>query len=163
MADLADLGGTADLILSAFVNQLGADGVEVPDRQLVHAGVEAVWDGEQIAVGLVDIKQGQPGAPMVVTMQPQAIQFFAEWHVVILRPVVVLQEGPQVQPPDEELHVDGLAAMADVQALVKATSEIYQQHVITGVGEGFVLAGCRPVGPQGGLAGSELLLHTTVR
>ena len=164
MAGLAALPDTANAILATFVAQLEAQGVPVPERQYVHAGQEAVWDGDQFTVGLVDVRQGQPGQPSGVAMN-LAIHFVAEWRIMLVRAAPVAQDGPiaVVMPSDGDLAASGVEAMEDVAALMKAASQVYQQFLITNPGEGFVVSGCKPVGEQGGLMGTELLIETSVR
>lgn len=163
MADLSDLAGVASRILTVFNDQLEAQKVPLPASVYVHAGTEAAWDGEQLTSGLVGVQQGAPGMPVAFSQQPLALNFYAEFHVLLLRQVTTLQEGPVMVPPTDDLAHDGDRQMKDVQALIRAFSQIALGHLLVDPGEGLVMAGCRPVGPQGGLAGSEILLHLTVR
>jgi hypothetical protein len=165
MASLADLKATASLILAAFTDQLEALGVDVPDHRYVHAGTEPVWDGPQFTVGLLDIKQGQPGAPVGSPMSPRAVNFYGEWHLILVRDVPTQMDGPiaAALPSDSELGESGAEAMGDVEALVKAFSNIYLAHTLTQSGEGFVMTGCRPLGVQGGLTGTELVVEVSLR
>jgi hypothetical protein len=166
VANLAELPGTAQRILTAFAEQLeevSAPGYTVPERQYVHSGVEAVWDGEQLTVGFVDLKQGQPGIPTSVTIPPRALLFYAEWKLLLLRTAPTVQEGPRMVPSADVLDESGLLALDDVQALTKAFSNLHLANALTAQGEGFVLESIMPVGPEGGLVGTELRLSMSVR
>jgi hypothetical protein len=166
VGNLAALPVTAQQILTAFAEQLeevSPEGYVVPQRQYVHAGAEAVWDGEQLTVGFVDLKQGQPGIPVSVTIPPRALLFYVEWKVLLLRSAPTVQEGPQMVPSADVLDESGGQSLEDVQALAKAFSNLHLGNVLTGVNEGFVLESITPVGPEGGLVGTELRLSMSVR
>lgn len=163
MASLADLGSTGNLILASFAGQLEAQKVEVPERRYVHFGREAVWDQAQLVVGLLDIKQGQPGLAMIQNVSPLAVTFTAEWHVVLVRIAATLSDGPMMLPDENELEAGGLGQLADISGLIKAFTTLHQGNVLTASGEGLVMAGCRPAEAQGGLVATELLLDMSVR
>lgn len=166
MANLAELPVTAQAILTAFAEQLEeASGPDytVPERQYVHSGVEAVWDGEQLTVGFVEIKQGQPGIATSVTMPPRALTLYGEWKILLLRTAPTITEGPRMVPSADILDESGLQTMEDVQMLVRAFSNLHLTNALTGVNEGFVLESVQPVGPEGGLTGVELRLSMSMR
>jgi hypothetical protein len=163
VASLAELPGTADAILAAFADQLETGKVEVPERRYVHSGIEPAWDGPQLTVGLIGIQQGQPGGQIIQSVNPRAVHFYGQWRVILLRTAPTLGDGPVMLPSETDLGDSGAEAMNDIAALVKAFSELHLGNVLTGAGEGMVLAACRPLGVQGGIAGSELVLEMTLR
>lgn len=166
MASITDLGGTADQILQLFAAQLTEQGVDVPERQYRPPGTLVVWDGEQLTVNLMGIGQGQPGHGYGQTIvPPQALVFYASFSINLIRAITVINvEGPEdiEIPTAAEMDADGVKLLADAQALVLAFSQIYQRYQVTAIGEGMVLDGLQPVGPEGGLAGSRMLVSVSL-
>ena len=162
MASLTNLPGLADQILAAFAAQLTAQGVDLPERQYRQAGSMPVWDGEQLTTGLMGIAQGQPGIGHQQTFAPEALNLYATFFVLLVRSVQVIStEGfasMEIPTPDQQ-DADGVTAMTDAQALVIAASEIHQQYLLTEPGEGFVIDGLQPLGPEGGMAATLSLIH----
>lgn len=163
MASLADLPGTANAILAAFADALEEGGLTVPERRYVHSGTGAAWDGPQLTVGIIDVKQGQPGGAIATTQSPRAVNFFGEWRVVLLRATDTLGDGPRMLPSDDAIDESGEQAMEDVGALIKAFSTVHVNNAITSSGEGMVLQACRPLAEAGGMVGTELLLDLSLR
>ncbi len=165
MASLQDLPGVAEQILALFAAQLTEQGVSLPERQYVAAGSLIVWDGDQMTVALMNVGQGQPGQAFAQTMIPEAVTFFASFSVNLVREIqVVNTEGFAAMeiPTAEEQNTDGQATIGDAQALILAASAIHRAHRLSGVGEGFVIDGLQPVGPEGGLAASRLLISVSL-
>lgn len=165
MASLTNLPALAEQFLTLFSAQLTAQGVEVPDRQYRQAGSIPVWDGEQLTTGLMGIAQGQPGQAYPQTFAPQALNLYATFFVLLIREISVIStEGftPGEVPTAEDSDADGVNVIGDGQALVIAASAIHTAHTMTGPGEGFVIDGLQPLGPEGGLAGSRLLISVSL-
>jgi hypothetical protein len=158
---VAKLRETAQTVLSAFKAQLEAQGVELPERQYVAPGQGIPWDGEQLVVTLMSVGQGQPGAPFSGTYRPGAELLMAQFAVAIVRTVPSLSgesfAGPMT-PSAEELGTAGLAAMDDAQALIKAAIALHAAESVTGLGMGFEIGDCAPVGPEGGMTGHRQLI-----
>jgi hypothetical protein len=62
----------------------------------------------------------------------------------------------------EELEGAGLAAMDDAEALSKAAMALHYSGAVTGLGMGFEIGDCMPVGPEGELAGHRQLIQITL-
>jgi hypothetical protein len=161
---LGDLAGGAALILDTFASQLASEGVDVPGVQFVQPGSGAsaiAWDGEQLNVSLQEIVQGQPGAAAPGTMYPAATVVAAQWSIVLLRKIPSLAGNATLKltlPTAAKLDVAGQANMADVAALVNAAVRIHAAYSLQPAGSGFAIDSCRPLGPEGGIAGAQLLL-----
>lgn len=166
MASLADLPGTAAQILAAFVTQLKAQkGFSLPERRYVAPGSQIVWDGEQFTVALMGIDQGQPGAGFGGSFVPEASNFFVQFSVNLVREVQALQaDGPGLGmvPSDGEMDEDGQTSLGDATVLMLAATAIHQAYVITGPGEGMVIGPLQPLGPEGGLVATRLLLSLSL-
>lgn len=166
MASLTTLPATADLILNLYVAQLTSQGVDLPARQYRQAGSMPVWDGEQLTTGLMGIAQGQPGIGHATSFVPEALNFYATFFVLLIREICVINAegyGADVDIPTAlEQDSDGVASMGDAAALVLATSQIMRARTLVEGGEGFVLDGLQPLGPEGGLAGSRLLISVSL-
>jgi hypothetical protein len=165
MASLANLPATADLILALFTAQLKAQGVRLPDRQYRQAGSQPVWDGEQLTTGLMGIAQGQPGLAYPQTFVPEALNLYATFFVLLIREIVVINTegftGMEI-PTALEQDADGVALIGDGAQLVIAAAKIHLARSLTENGEGFVIDGLQPLGPEGGLSGSRLLLSVSL-
>lgn len=156
------LGVVAQKALTAFSDVLGELGVEVPERRYVACGNLVPWDGEQLVVVLMEHRQGQPGRPFAESFIPGTENFTAQFAVAIVREVVALGEGPETIPSMDDLNAAGISAMNDAQALLKAGVKVHASQVLTGLGLGFALGPCAPVGPEGGLAGHRLLFEVSL-
>jgi hypothetical protein len=165
MASLTDLPGLAEQILAVFGAQLTALDVDLPERQYVAAGSQIVWDGEQMTVALMGITQGQPGLGQASTMVPQRITTYATFSVNLVRSVTVINtEGFTLGeiPTADEQDADGKHTITDAQALMLAGISLAENHLLAGVGEGFVIDGLQPLGPEGGLVASRLLVSLSL-
>jgi hypothetical protein len=165
MASLTELPAVAQRILDLFSAQLSEQGVVIPARCYVAAGSMIVWDGEQMTVALMGITQGQPGVGYAQTYVPEALNLYASFSVALVRSVATISTegfaGVEV-PTAAQQDTDGQATIADAQALVTAASAIHVGHLLTGPGEGFVIDGLQPLGPEGGLAASRLLISLSL-
>jgi hypothetical protein len=164
-ASLTNLPAVAQQILTLFQAQLTAQGVTLPERQYRQAGSMPAWDGEQLTTGLMGIAQGQPGMAYPQTFVPEALHFYATFFVLLIRKVhVVSVEGfggleiPTAAQQDE----DGVNTVTDAQALVIAFRNIAEARTLVSGGMGLALDGLQPLGPQGALAGSRLLLSLSL-
>ena len=165
MASLQDLPGVADQFLALFAAQLTAQGVELPARQYRAPGSMIVWDGEQLTVCLMGIAQGQPGLAFAQTYVPEALNVYASFSINLVRAITVMNtEGFEAMeiPTAGATDADGVTLINDAQALILAASEIHRKYAITGPGEGFVIDGLQPLGPEGGLAASRLLISVSL-
>jgi hypothetical protein len=165
MASLLDLPGFAEQVLSDFAAQLTGQGISVPERQYVTPGSMIPWDGEQFTVTLMGIDQGQPGQGQAQSQVPQAVAYYASFSLNLIRKVPVIStEGFAAQsvPTAEDLDASGQTFIADAAALILAASRIHTAYLETPPGEGFVAGPLQPVGPEGGLAGSRLLLTVSL-
>jgi hypothetical protein len=161
MASLADLPGVAEQLLQDFAAQLTEQGVTLPPRQYRTPGAMVPWDGEQFTVSLIGIDQGQPGGQVTVTVVPQALALYAQFSLNLVRKVAILNvesfAASQV-PSAAALDSSGEQLISDAQQLILAASQLHLRYQVTGPGEGFVIGPLQPVGPEGGLAGSRLLV-----
>lgn len=166
MASLQALGSYAESLLEAFATQLVAFGVTPPAEQYVGAGSLVAWDGEHLAVTLVSIDQGQPGAPYSGTFQPGVVTTLAaQFTVEILREVPALAgEGglAQMVPSQEALDAAGQISMNDAAGLVQAAIAIHDDSTMTPSGTGFAIGACTSLGPDGGLAGHRLVVTVSL-
>ena len=165
MASLTALPELAELILAQFAAQLQAQGVSLPERQYVAAGSQIVWDGEQLTVALMGAAQGQPGQGFQQTYVPEALNLYATFSINLVRKIAVLNTdgylGAEI-PTAEDQDADGQAAIGDAQAMLLAASNVHRHYLLTGPGEGFVIDGLQPLGPEGGLVASRLLISLSL-
>jgi hypothetical protein len=165
MASLLHLAATAEALLNAYVSELSALSVPLPDRRYVGAGTLVAWDADQLVVTLPTLNVGKPGAPSGAQSHPQAVTFYAEFGILLVRTVSGLSgEGlpGEMVPVAADLDADGQIAMADASALVRATVAIWNAGTIAPVGGGFVVGPCTAFGPEGGLAGFRQLVEIAV-
>lgn len=160
------LGQTATTLLDAFVAQLQALDVEIPERHYVAPGNLIPWDGEQLVVVLQQISQGQPGKPYVETYVPGAEILMAQFAVALLRVVPALSgEGftGGMIPGAADLGGAGVAGVEDAQKLVTAAMNIHADRDITEAAlQGFAVGPCTTLGPEDGLAGPRLLVEVNL-
>ena len=176
MASLATLPADAEKILNLFAAQLTSQGVELPERQYVQPGSMAVWDGEQMTAGLMGIMQGEPGLAMAQTFVPGSAHYHAQFFVILIRQIAVMNtesfETLEI-PTAAQQDSDGQASMGDSAALLIAGEAIHRAPIgatpgaptspaLTGSGEGYVIDGLQPLGPEGALAGNRLLLSISL-
>jgi hypothetical protein len=163
---LRDLPAGAHEVLDAFVRELERADVEVPERRYVAPGVVPVWDGEQFVCNLQQILQGQPGIPSLTTPVPPAARVFsAQWALTLVRSVPALEtDGPVAEliPDAEEIGEAGDLAMNDSAALLLAAQRLHEGYVLTRSGQGFSIDGLGTQGPEGGLAGTRLLISVSL-
>ena len=161
MASLQTLPAVAEKILSLFTAELTAQGVTVPSRRYVTPGGLIPWDTDQLTVSLMSVDQGQPGIGDTTTMIPQAVVFYASYSVNLIRAIPVVNTegfaGTQL-PTAAELDESGQQLQTDAGALLLAAAAIHIGYTLTDPGQGFVIGPLQPVGPEGGLAGSRLML-----
>jgi hypothetical protein len=160
---LGDLAASGQLVLEAFVAQLTAQGVTLPGRQYVApgSGAQAIaWDGPQMNVALAEIQQGQPGAAFSGTQYPGAAVLLGQWAVMILRQIPGLSgnttAGNSV-PTAKAINAAASTNLTDVAALTNAAIAIHAAGTFGAVGTGFALDTVRPLGPNGALAGAQLM------
>jgi hypothetical protein len=159
------LRSTAEQILLGFVEALTNQGVALPARRYVAPGQGIPWDGEQLVVTLMSIGQGQPGAPFSGTYRPGVELLMAQFAIAIVRTVPGLSGDSfagAMTPSAEELQTAGLAAMDDAQGLIKAAIALHAAESVTGLGMGFEIGDCAPVGPEGGMTGHRQLVAITL-
>lgn len=164
---LTDLAGAGERILAAFVTQLTALGVALPERQYRAPGSLIAWDGEQLTVCLMSIDPGEPGIAQPQTfIPPSAAHYHATWSVNLVRAIATVNAdsfsaGVEV-PTSVEIDADGSVLMADAAALILAAQQIHQQQLLVDPGQGMVIGPLAPVGPEGGLAASRLLISLSL-
>lgn len=165
---LGDLAASGELVLDAFVTQLETEGISVPARRYVTPGSGAqgiAFDGEQFNVALASIAQGQPGAAFAGTQFPAATVLFAQWAVLLLRSVPILSgntTAAQSVPKPAAIDKAGQANFTDIAALTNAAMALHAAGTFGQVGLGLALDSVRPIGPQGGLAGAQLLFSASL-
>lgn len=164
MAGLAAIG--AELV-GLFAAQLQERGVELPERQHFAPGQIPAADGEQLVGNLVDVHQGQPGAPVGGTMHPSAVQFSATFSVGLLRAIPIIQGdgGGSIDldiPSSAEIDAAGQLYLSDAEGLLKSCQAIHQSYAVTDPGMGFAIDGLQTLGPDGGLAGVKVLLTVSL-
>lgn len=164
MPSLSTLGTDTGTLLALLAAQLTQAGIEVPARQQVAIGAVQVWDGEQLTVQSSSIEMGQPGRPYGGTAIPaSAIVVYATFVIVLLRSIPVATGGPRGArvPNAATISKFGEQLSQDMGGLVNAAIQI-QAAGEWAVPEGFHIGPCRPVGPDGGLAGSTLQLDVSL-
>ncbi|HWF25174.1 MAG TPA: hypothetical protein VG275_06995 [Solirubrobacteraceae bacterium] len=164
-ASLTDLSGFAARVLSAFDAQLAQQGVSLPSRQYVTPGSMVPWDGEQLTVSLMGIDQGRPGGTVTTSIVPQATIFYASFSVNLIRAIPTINtEGFSAgeTPTAEDLGASGGQLLDDAAQLVLAASAFHQAYLLSDPGVDFVVGPLSPVGPEGGLAGSRMLLSLSL-
>lgn len=164
MPELRDLGAGAQKLLDLFVAQLEALEVEVPETRMVTPGSIPAWDSEMLCVNLARLEQGQPGAPQPGTMYRST--YYATFAVCLIRVVPALfgdgQPGPAMIPSPEDTTASGLLFFDDAAALALSATAIHESYAFTGPGEGFEPSAVTPIGPQGGMAGNQILVAASV-
>jgi hypothetical protein len=165
VASLVNLADTAEAILAAYVATLPTFGIALPDRQYVGPGTLVAWDADQLVVTMPTLNVGKPGAPSGGQSHPDAVTFYAEFGVLLVRKVAGLTGGGlagEMIPYAQDLDADGQQAMSDASALVRATVAIWSAQSLGPIGGGFVVGACTAFGPEGGLAGYRQLLEVEV-
>ena len=165
MASLRALPAVAEQFLTDFAAQLTSQGVRLPARRYVAAGSMIVWDGEQMTVCLMGIGSGQPGVGQAQNVIPETQTFYASFSINLVREIAVVNtEGFRAMetPTADELNTDGQTTITDAQALTLAAANLHREYLLSGVGEGFVIDGLQPLGPEGGLAASRLLISVSL-
>jgi hypothetical protein len=155
----------AQTLLSAFVKQLEAQSVELPERKYVAPGQIAVWDDEQLALNLQDILRGQPGAVFEQSTGPVPTVLHAVFSLQLVRLVPALNnEGPlaTMVPGEEELGASGEKTIADADALFEAAIAIQQNYTVTEPDMGFAVGPISTLGPEGGLAATMIKLGVSL-
>src|SRR5450759_1904531 len=110
-----DLYGLADNLLTLMGERLSAAGVTLPAQQFVGAGPLPVWDFDQLAVHLVRVFTGVPGAETPV--QPSGFTTrSAEFAVSIVRTIPV-PDDYGIPPTAAHMAPFVIANMSDVAAL----------------------------------------------
>lgn len=162
MGSLTSLPASAEAVLAAFAGQLEALDVDVPERRAVVPGSLVVFDGEQLTVNLQQILQGQPGAPSLATFQPAAATVMSvQWAITLVRLAPVGEAEtpfPEGIPTAEVIGEAGGLGMQDAAALIRAAIAIHGANTLTRPGEGFAIDGCAPLGPEGGVFATRLLI-----
>lgn len=167
MASLQDLPGTAEKILTVFSQQLDSLGVELPERRYVAPGSMIVWDGEQMTVALMSIDQGHPGVAQTQATHPRARVLYATFSVNLVRSVSALGDtGPFADgggvPDTDTMDADGKQGVGDAQALILAADAAAKGYLLTGPGEDLAIGPLQPLGPEGALMASRLLLSLSL-
>lgn len=161
LASLPELPAFALQVLADFASRLAQLGVEVPERRYRTPASMIPWDGEQFTVSLMGIDQGRPGAAQAQSVVPQAAIFYASLALNLIRAVPILNVeafAEQEIPTAEDLDGSGEQLLGDAAALVLAATEFHQSYVLADPGVDLVIGPLQPVGPEGGLAGSRMLL-----
>lgn len=165
MASITALPAFAEQVLAAFKAQLTVQAVSLPERQYVTPGSMVPWDGEQLTVSLMGIDQGHPGAGQAASVIPETATFYASFSVNLIRKVPIINtEGFAAGevPTAEDLDASGQGLVGDAAALILAGSQVHLARVLVGPGEEMVIGPLSPVGPEGGLAGSRLLVSVSL-
>jgi hypothetical protein len=154
------LGETAGVLLAAFAEQLEAQGIQVPDRRYVAPGGQIAEDGDQLVLVLATISQGQPGRPDAGTFVPGSEILAARFTVQLIHAIPALHDAPtagMMIPGEEELGESGVRLLDEAEALVNAAMAIHAEQLVTQGGlQGFSIGPCVPLGPDGGMAGTQL-------
>jgi hypothetical protein len=123
------------------------------------------WDGEQLTVSLMGIDQGKPGGSVSTNVIPQALMLFASFSVNLIRAIPTIgTEGFAAGevPTPEDLDASGQQLLDDAAQLVLAASAFHQAYLLTDPGMDMVIGPLSPVGPEGGLAGSRMLVSVSL-
>lgn len=165
MASLKTLPADAEKLLSLFVQQLKTLGITVPDRVYVTPGSMLAWDGEQLTVTLMGIDQGKPGVAQTQTMHPSTRILYASFAVNLMRAVSTLNDMAPLDgavPDAATLDAEGQTLVGDAAALILAADAIHASGKFVQVGVDFAVGPLQPVGPEGGLSGSRLLVSVSL-
>lgn len=160
------LGETAAVLLDAFSEQLQAQDIIVPDRAYVAPGGQVAEDGDQLVIALQQIGQGQPGRPDPGTYVPGAEILMAQFSVQLIHAIPALHREGSVDmmiPSSEDLGESGVRLVGEAEALVNAAMNIHASQLVTEGGlQGFSVGPCVPIGPDGGMAGSKLIVDISL-
>ena len=156
---LANLGTAAETILNTFVTQLTQMGVVLPERRFVAPSPNPPWDGEQFSVAFAGLVSSPSTPPerMIGRTQTQQVAF----SVSIVRIVHGLDTSLPVQsavPSAGEMTADGMVVMDDASALWQAAAILKGLHSLARGNETYDIGPMMPVGPDGQLAATRLLL-----
>jgi hypothetical protein len=152
----------APALLAAFIKQLEAHGVTLPERQYIAPGTIPVWDGEQLVINLQDVQRGQPGAPVAQTTLPVPTVLAAQFSIQLVRVVPALTDGglEMAIPEASTIGQSGVQAIGDADALMEAAIAVQEAHTATEAGMGFAIGPLMTLGPEGGCA--AVMLKVTI-
>lgn len=168
---LLDLPGLASTFLDAVLVVAGREGVTLPHRRYVTAGVSGreAWDCDQVVVGLVTLAPtlAAAGAAEPVGLAGDGHGAIVGLPSIQLR-VEIVRAVPTISddgtPPLAEVeHQAGLRSLADAALLWAVRVHLVEAAVLTGGEPVDVRSGpITPAGPEGGYAGVAMTLAVTV-
>lgn len=167
MLRLSALGDSANELLNAFSAQLVTDNpdFDLSGNSYVGAG-EIPWDAPGLFVYLGGGHSGQPGMPMSTDVRSvNAFTFSVQFYVQLLREVATFGywNDSGVNPaPDDVLNGNGVQAINDAGALLRAAVGLKAAGNLVRREAGFVIGQVTPVGPMGGMAAMRLQLDLSV-
>lgn len=142
---------TAADLLAAVSNALTAAGLALPARAYVSDGNVAFDGCETLAVEVENVRRGAPGNPGPIEAHAYA-ETTVELACWLLRCVSTVDDYGN--PPDTAtLASSGAAVLADLAVLWDVIPLGVAAGTLWGVCREAVVAECRAVGPEGGMAG----------
>lgn len=164
---------TANSILDFLATKLATSGIDVPQRQYVHAGLIAhdfagLKCADALIVSWLGTSQGQVGAGAGSGI-PQApikcaMPLSHQYVVSLLRCVPVLQEN-KAAPSPAALSASATEVMTDAMTMAKVLVEGQLNSGVLPPTQVFGLLGIGeavPIGPLGGVGGTQMSIWVTL-
>lgn len=164
------LADTASELLDNLATALTNEGLDVPERQYVHAGqVSYDFTGRNctdlFVVSWMISAQGEIGVgipPVIKCAVPMSARF--DIHLIRCVPTLRQTAGKPIFPSAEDLHASGEQIMTDAMTLAKvivaeATAKTLfsgKEFLTVGIGQ------VTPYGPQGGAGGTVVTLFANL-
>lgn len=147
------LYATARAVLDALTVAYQGDGIDLPERRYVTPGVQPAYDGEQVTVTVLALRNGQPGNETQVPRFACAGPLYASLRVEVIRCTPTVDEDGYA-PEAADLDASAMLVLSDVESLTRHLPGIAQ--TIAGQGSPVLVANAVPVGPDGGYAGAQV-------
>ena len=151
-----DLFETANKLLGLVVEQLGEQGVSIPDRVYAAPGMDLAFDCEQLTVHLSRIISNFQGADTPYPVRTHKIlRKSAEYYITLCRCVPTIRDDGS-PPSPESLSASANVAMTDMRCLRVALETIEHKHLMVPPNVPVTLGQVTTMGPLGGIIASQI-------
>ena len=153
------LAELAQTLLDVTVARFTAAGLDVPERQYIHAG-EVAFDCPQLVVSFNRVYHGLPAAEVSGEV-PCAVFRTAEFQITLNRCVPIFEDDGD--PPDpSDLTAAGIEGMVDAWVLQQSLIEAYREGELQEICFNLAVGSVVAIGPEGGVGGVTCLVSMQV-